>query len=127
MAYTPSQGDRENLNFSLGLNCTEVQCKMNWIFNDRLLLFCPESLEGEVMEKSTHPTAVMLTSTVNLLKTLSLSSGIHADVMQTEATRTLCGLLRMLVESGANDQTGNFILCLQYGVFCRKMNNLIFQ
>lgn len=49
----------------------------------------------------------MLSSTVNLLKTLALSSGIHADVMQTEATRTLCGLLRMLVESGTSDQTGN--------------------
>ncbi|XP_022531523.2 E3 ubiquitin-protein ligase HERC2 isoform X2 [Astyanax mexicanus] len=65
-----------------------------------------DDTEGEVMEKSTHPTAVMLTSTVNLLKTLSLSAGIHAEVMQTEATRTLCGLLRMLVESGANDPTG---------------------
>lgn len=56
------------------------------------------------MEKSNHPTAMMLTSTVNLLKTLSLSSGIYAEVLQTDATRTLCGLLRMLVESGANDK-----------------------
>lgn len=56
------------------------------------------------MEKSSHPTAMMLTSTVNLLKTLSLSSGIYAEVLQTDATRTLCGLLRMLVESGANDK-----------------------
>lgn len=63
--------------------------------------------EGELMEKSSHPTAMMLTSTVNLLKTLSLSSGIYADVVQTDATRTLCGLLRMLVESGANDKSGN--------------------
>lgn len=59
------------------------------------------------MEKNTHPTAIMLSSTVNLLKSLALSSGIHAEVMQTEATRTLCGLLRMLVQSGTNDQTGN--------------------
>lgn len=58
------------------------------------------------MEKSIHPTVIMQSSTVNLLKTLALSSGIHAGVMQTEATRTLCGLLRMLVESGTNDQTG---------------------
>lgn len=63
--------------------------------------------EGEVMEKSVHPTAIMLTSTVNLLKTLSLSSGIHAEVMQADAISTLCGLLRILVESGANDKTGN--------------------
>lgn len=66
--------------------------------------------EGEVMEKSVHPTAIMLTSTVNLLKTLSLSSGIHAEVMQVDAISTLCGLLRILVESGANDKTGIFIL-----------------
>lgn len=58
-------------------------------------------------EKSAHPTAIMLSSTVNLLKTLALSSGIHAEVMQAEAARTLCGLLRMLVESGTSDQTGN--------------------
>lgn len=49
---------------------------------------------------------MMLTSTVNLLKTLSLSAGIYADVLQTDATWTLCGLLRMLVESGANDKSG---------------------
>nr|XP_057930109.1 E3 ubiquitin-protein ligase HERC2 isoform X3 [Doryrhamphus excisus] len=61
---------------------------------------------GELAEKSSHPTAMMLTSTVNLLKTLALSSGIYADVLQTDATRTLCGLLRMLVESAAHDKTG---------------------
>lgn len=60
------------------------------------------------MEKSSHPTAMMLTSTVNLLKTLSLSAGIYAEVLQTDATRTLCGLLRMLVESGANDKSGRY-------------------
>lgn len=64
------------------------------------------------MEKSTHPTAIMLSSTVNLLKTLALSSGIHAEVMQAEATRTLCGLLRMLVESGTNDKKGNLTPCV---------------
>lgn len=64
------------------------------------------------MEKSVHPTAIMLTSTVNLLKTLSLSSGIHAEVMQVDAISTLCGLLRILVESGANDKTGNFFSLL---------------
>lgn len=63
------------------------------------------------MEKSNHPTAMMLTSTVNLLKTLSLSAGIYAEVLQSDATRTLCGLLRMLVESGANDKSG---ICLIY-------------
>lgn len=76
-----------------------------WLKSTALILdFVPE---GELMEKSSHPTAMMLTSTVNLLKTLSLSAGIHAEVLQTDATRTLCGLLRMLVESGANDKSGN--------------------
>ncbi|XP_045543165.1 E3 ubiquitin-protein ligase HERC2 isoform X2 [Salmo salar] len=65
-----------------------------------------DDTEGEVLDKSAHPTAMLLTSTVNLLKTLSLSAGIYSEVMQTDATRTLCGLLRMLVESGANDKTG---------------------
>ena len=69
-----------------------------------ILLFVAE---GELMEKSSHPTAMMLTSTVNLLKSLSLSAGIYAEVLQTDATRTLCGLLRMLVESGANDKSGS--------------------
>uniref|UniRef100_A0A3Q3VWY8 E3 ubiquitin-protein ligase HERC2 n=1 Tax=Mola mola TaxID=94237 RepID=A0A3Q3VWY8_MOLML len=66
-----------------------------------------DDAEGELMEKSSHPTAMMLTSTVNLLKTLSLSAGIYAEVLQMDATRTLCGLLRMLVESGANDKSGS--------------------
>ncbi|XP_024133920.1 E3 ubiquitin-protein ligase HERC2 isoform X1 [Oryzias melastigma] len=65
-----------------------------------------DDTEAELVEKSGHPTAMMLTSTVNLLKTLSLSAGIYADVLQTDATWTLCGLLRMLVESGANDKSG---------------------
>uniref|UniRef100_A0A3B3YFA5 HECT-type E3 ubiquitin transferase n=1 Tax=Poecilia mexicana TaxID=48701 RepID=A0A3B3YFA5_9TELE len=60
---------------------------------------------GELIEKSSHPTAMMLTSTVNLLKTLSLSAGMYAEVLQTDAIRTLCGLLRMLVESGVNDKS----------------------
>lgn len=64
------------------------------------------------MEKSSHPTAMMLTSTVNLLKTLSLSAGIYAEVLQSDATRTLCGLLRMLVESGANDKSGKCSIAL---------------
>lgn len=57
------------------------------------------------MDKSIHPTAVVLTSTVNLLQTLCLSAAIHAEVMQNDATKTLCGLLRALVESGTTDKT----------------------
>ncbi|XP_027882785.1 E3 ubiquitin-protein ligase HERC2 isoform X2 [Xiphophorus couchianus] len=64
-----------------------------------------DDTEGELIEKSSHPTAMMLTSTVNLLKTLSLSAGMYAEVLQTDAIRTLCGLLRMLVESGVNDKS----------------------
>lgn len=62
--------------------------------------------EGEQVERNLHPTAMMLTSTVNLLQTLCLSAGVHAEVMQSDATRTLCGLLRMLVESGTIDKSG---------------------
>uniref|UniRef100_A0A1A8PRE6 E3 ubiquitin-protein ligase HERC2 n=3 Tax=Nothobranchius rachovii TaxID=451742 RepID=A0A1A8PRE6_9TELE len=65
-----------------------------------------DDIEGELIEKSSHPTAMMLTSTVNLLKTLSLSAGIYSEVLQTDALRTLCGLLRMLVDSGVNDKSG---------------------
>lgn len=73
-----------------------------------LFWFCFK--EGELIEKSSHPTAMMLISTVNLLKTLALSAGIYAEVLQTDALRTLCGLLRMLVESGVNDKSSNLIL-----------------
>uniref|UniRef100_A0A3Q2Y7Y6 E3 ubiquitin-protein ligase HERC2 n=1 Tax=Hippocampus comes TaxID=109280 RepID=A0A3Q2Y7Y6_HIPCM len=72
---------------------------------------------GELVEKSSHPTAMMLTSTVNLLKTLALSSGIYADVLQTDATRTLCGLLRILVESAANDK-----MCHTYRLVSREQH-----
>ncbi|XP_075446685.1 E3 ubiquitin-protein ligase HERC2 isoform X3 [Ascaphus truei] len=61
--------------------------------------------EGEHVERNLHPTSMMLMSTVNLLQNLCLSAGINADVMQSEATRTLCGLLRMLVESATMDKT----------------------
>lgn len=73
--------------------------------NAFLCLLCPPS-EGEQVERNLHPTSMMLTSTVNLLQTLCLSAGVHAEVMQSDATRTLCGLLRMLVESGTIDKSG---------------------
>ncbi|GAB1292151.1 E3 ubiquitin-protein ligase HERC2 [Apodemus speciosus] len=60
--------------------------------------------EAEQGERNIHPTAMMLTSVINLLQTLCLSVGVHADIMQSEATKTLCGLLRMLVESGTTDK-----------------------
>jgi len=60
--------------------------------------------EGDLVERSRHPTALMQTSTVNLLKTLSLTAGIHAEVLRADATRALSGLLRTLVESGAGDK-----------------------
>ncbi|XP_072258440.1 E3 ubiquitin-protein ligase HERC2 [Pyxicephalus adspersus] len=61
--------------------------------------------EGEQTDKNIHPTSMMLMSTVNLLQNLCLSAGVNAEVMQSEATKTLCGLLRMLVESGTIDKT----------------------
>ncbi|XP_019484450.1 PREDICTED: E3 ubiquitin-protein ligase HERC2 [Hipposideros armiger] len=63
--------------------------------------------EAEQIERNIHPTAMMLTSTVTLLQTLCLSAGVHAEVMPSDATKTLCGLLRMLVESGTTDKTSS--------------------
>lgn len=60
----------------------------------------------------------MLTSTVNLLQTLCLSAGVHAEVMQSEAVKTLCGLLRMLVESGTTDKT-----CMQWTVVDHRVRS----
>ncbi|XP_041055229.1 E3 ubiquitin-protein ligase HERC2 isoform X4 [Carcharodon carcharias] len=65
--------------------------------------------DAEPVEKNTHPTVMLLMGTVNLLQTLSLSAGIHSDLVQNEATKTLCGLLRMLVESGASDKTASSV------------------
>ncbi|KAK2509156.1 hypothetical protein MC885_004362 [Smutsia gigantea] len=72
-----------------------------------------DDYEAEQMERNIHPTAMMLISTVNLLQTVCLSAGVHAEVMQSEATKTLCGLLRMLVESGTTDKTSspNRLVC----------------
>uniref|UniRef100_A0A8I5NTH4 E3 ubiquitin-protein ligase HERC2 n=3 Tax=Papio anubis TaxID=9555 RepID=A0A8I5NTH4_PAPAN len=69
--------------------------------------------EAEQTERNIHPTAMMFTSTINLLQTLCLSAGVHAEIMQSEATKTLCGLLRMLVESGTTDKTSspNRLVC----------------
>lgn len=78
--------------------------------------------EAEQVERNLHPTSMMLTSTVNLLQTLCLSAGVHAEVMQSDATRTLCGLLRMLVESGTIDKSGmlyrNSLIQLYAAVLC---------
>ncbi|CAJ0961828.1 unnamed protein product [Ranitomeya imitator] len=64
--------------------------------------------EGEQVDRNLHPTSMMLMSTVNLLQNLCLSAAVNAEIMQPEATRTLCGLLRMLVESGTMDKTGSY-------------------
>ncbi|XP_060089857.1 E3 ubiquitin-protein ligase HERC2 isoform X3 [Heteronotia binoei] len=78
--------------------------------------------EGEQVERNLHPTSMMLTSTVNLLQTLCLSAGVHAEVMQNEATRTLCGLLRLLVESGTIDKSSSLPNALvnkeQHRIWC---------
>ncbi|XP_077153037.1 E3 ubiquitin-protein ligase HERC2 isoform X1 [Ranitomeya variabilis] len=63
--------------------------------------------EGEQVDRNLHPTSMMLMSTVNLLQNLCLSAAVNAEIMQPEATRTLCGLLRMLVESGTMDKTAS--------------------
>ncbi|KAG9492301.1 hypothetical protein GDO78_000687 [Eleutherodactylus coqui] len=63
--------------------------------------------EGEQVDRNLHPTSMMLMSTVNLLQNFCLSAAVNADIMQPEATRTLCGLLRMLVESGTMDKAAS--------------------
>ncbi|XP_063653876.1 E3 ubiquitin-protein ligase HERC2-like [Pan troglodytes] len=48
---------------------------------------------------------MMFTSTINLLQTLCLPAIVHAEIMQSEATKTLCGLLQILVESRTTEKT----------------------
>ncbi|XP_038055580.1 E3 ubiquitin-protein ligase HERC2-like [Patiria miniata] len=50
--------------------------------------------------ESSHPTALIRRSSICLLQLLTLSCGIHAENMQRDATKTLCGLLRTLVDAG---------------------------
>lgn len=76
--------------------------------------------EAEQMDKSMHPTAAVLTSTVNLLQTLCLSAALHADVMQSDATKTLCGLLRTLVESGTTDKTRTCVRVCTRACVCAR-------
>ncbi|XP_043927990.1 E3 ubiquitin-protein ligase HERC2 [Protopterus annectens] len=64
-----------------------------------------DDAEGEPIEKNPHPTAVMLTCSLNVLQAVSLSAATHAEIMQTDAIKTICGLFRMLVESGSVEKT----------------------
>ncbi|XP_033632375.1 E3 ubiquitin-protein ligase HERC2-like [Asterias rubens] len=53
-------------------------------------------------QESSHPTVLIRRSSICLLQLLTLSCGIHAENMQRDATKTLCGLLRTLVEAGSS-------------------------
>lgn len=49
---------------------------------------------------TTNPAGVIRQATLQLLRCVTICSGIHADKMQKEAIATLCGLLRVIVDAG---------------------------
>ena len=60
--------------------------------------FFPDSKKAE----NHHPTVLIKKATLTLLRTLSVSAGIHSEVSQREAVGTLCGLMRNIVDCGCN-------------------------
>ncbi|CAH1268468.1 HERC2 [Branchiostoma lanceolatum] len=70
-------------------------------------------------DDSTHPTSLIRRACSSLLRTLTISMGVHAEIVQREAVRTVCELLRVLVESGAIGEqsaqsNSGTIACLQH-------------
>nr|XP_032812660.1 E3 ubiquitin-protein ligase HERC2 isoform X4 [Petromyzon marinus] len=63
-----------------------------------------EDTDGDALEQSCHPTALLYRSALGLLQCLGLCTGIHADAMPGPAVRATCGLLRSLVHSGTVDK-----------------------
>ena len=49
-----------------------------------------------------HPTILIKKATLTLVRSLSVSAGIHSEVSQKEAVGTLCGLMRNIVDCGCN-------------------------
>ncbi|XP_070553640.1 E3 ubiquitin-protein ligase HERC2-like isoform X2 [Ptychodera flava] len=52
--------------------------------------------------ESNHPTVLVHYAGIHLLRSLAICTGIHAENMQKEAVRTVCGLLRTLVDAGCS-------------------------
>ncbi|KAI8508669.1 E3 ubiquitin-protein ligase herc2, partial [Branchiostoma belcheri] len=70
-------------------------------------------------DDSTHPTSLIRRACSSLLRTLTICMGVHAEIVQREAVRTVCELLRVLVESGAIGEqsaqsNSGTIACLQH-------------
>ncbi|XP_052796353.1 E3 ubiquitin-protein ligase HERC2-like isoform X2 [Mya arenaria] len=51
---------------------------------------------------SKNPTSLIRKATLNLLRTISIATGIHSESIQKEAVSILCGLLRNIVDCGCN-------------------------
>ncbi len=49
-----------------------------------------------------HPTRVLESATLQLLRVVALCSSSHADHAQSDALHTLCGLLRSVVQTAAD-------------------------
>ncbi|XP_077868707.1 E3 ubiquitin-protein ligase HERC2-like [Saccoglossus kowalevskii] len=55
--------------------------------------------------ESSHPTVLIHYAGVCLLRSLAVCTGVHAENMQKEAVRTVCGLLRTLVDAGCSNDS----------------------
>ncbi|XP_077983839.1 E3 ubiquitin-protein ligase HERC2-like [Glandiceps talaboti] len=68
------------------------------------------------MRESSHPTVLIHYAGIHLLRSLAICTGVHAENMQKEAVRTVCGLLRTLVDAGCRNEESikASIIYLQY-------------
>lgn len=60
------------------------------------------------VEDNPHPTQLLHRATIHLLKTLSISMGLHGDNAQKEAVDSMCGLLRTIVDCGCSQGLSTF-------------------
>ena len=58
------------------------------------------ALESVRHDSPQHLTAVLHQATIQLVRCISLCTGIYAEKCQPEAVHTLCGLLRIIVQAG---------------------------
>ena len=61
--------------------------------------------ESKLLLECVLPTDLIRHCCISLLRLLSLSCGVHADNVQRDATRTLCGQLHSLVNVGTTAST----------------------
>ena len=65
------------------------------------LLYVAVFIDGSPLA-SHHPTLLIKQATTQLLQSLTICAGVHADGAEKEAIRTLSGLLRTLVDAGCS-------------------------